>query len=165
MQLEIIPVLISVLSLGLATVSIAWNIYRDVLMKPRLKMGLSIGTMLSPSGNHGTFIQISAVNFGPGPIYCRSLHFRNTSWWRRILRKETYAYITHDYKNRYSSQFPQRLDQIFKSNAPIATPMAISSDVGVGFIPSRGPIEFSLAADASSGQAQNPRLLPIQEKR
>lgn len=84
---EIITLLISVIAVAISAVSLGWNIYRDVIIKPKMKLKLSFANLIN--GLHGdspglltniniirdnnTFIILEAVNHGPGKISCRAI--------------------------------------------------------------------------------------------
>ncbi|PIS37867.1 MAG: hypothetical protein COT35_03790 [Nitrospirae bacterium CG08_land_8_20_14_0_20_52_24] len=108
---EIIAVLISLFSLVVAAFSLGWNIYRDVILKPKLKVGFGVREIF-----HENFPQtltkliITATNFGPGQINCNMVQCKNAPVWRRILRKVKYAVVIHDYKNPMSGQLPSKLN-------------------------------------------------------
>jgi hypothetical protein len=82
--ISLIAVLISGLSLG-------WNIYRDVILKPRLSVDIAFGSLIQSSkGNgrmlitsktntrDGAFIIITGTNHGPGQIRCTTIATRTS---------------------------------------------------------------------------------------
>lgn len=111
MRPEIIALLISILSLAVAALSLGWNIYRDVILKPKLKIGFGVKEIISPSlAEHLTKLILTATNFGPGRIKCSMIELRNAPLWRRVLRKTRQAIIIHDYQNPMSAQLPATLE-------------------------------------------------------
>ncbi len=73
-----IAILISIFSLMLAMLSLGWNIYRDVILKPRLKIRYELKTLVRPgSSSRENYIVLSATNYGPGKIRCDMIHFKN----------------------------------------------------------------------------------------
>ncbi len=60
-----IAIIVSGMSAGVAFLSLGWNIYRDVILKPRLKVNFEVRTLFTPSTNSSSkFISISAANLG-----------------------------------------------------------------------------------------------------
>lgn len=89
-----VAVLISLGSLLVAAVSLGWNVYRDVVRKPALRISLMVGLIM-----HSTFkenlgrVVVSITNFGPGKTKAQMLQLRKTSWWRRLFRKQIFAVL------------------------------------------------------------------------
>lgn len=109
-----VAALISLISVLLAGLSIGWNIYRDVLLKPKLRVDISISSLIGPDlpadPRETEHIAVSAVNHGPGgAIICQGLHMKDASLWRRIRRKTKHYWVIHDWKNPLSDQFPKVL--------------------------------------------------------
>jgi hypothetical protein len=104
MRLEIIALIISSFSLG-------WNIYRDVIIKPRLKVQFSVSTLFHPTFVKPlTKLPLKATNFGPGKIKLQSIYTKETSLLKWMLRREEYAYVVHDFEDPISSTLPTVLD-------------------------------------------------------
>lgn len=107
----IISICISLLALITSAVSLGWNIYRDIVLKPRLKVKFAIITIV-----HSTFKQpltslsLAATNFGPGSINCQMIQLKTVSFWRWLLRKSKHAVMIHDYENPLSAKLPAKLE-------------------------------------------------------
>jgi len=101
--------IISVLALMIAAISISWNIYRDIILKAKLRVNVQISGLVQPGKKLGDFITITAVNYGPGSIVCESVWIRKKSFWRWLRRKSRYAFIVPDYTNPLSGQLPKEL--------------------------------------------------------
>lgn len=108
---ESMSLYISIFSIAIATLALGWNIYRDVILKPRVKVRVSVSHIVS-SGipDQVTKIVVSATNFGPGKVRCNMVHLRNAPLWRRILRRVKYAVVIEDYQNPMSGRLPAKLD-------------------------------------------------------
>lgn len=104
-------IIIAGFSLLVSAVALGWNIYRDIILKPRLKMRFSLSVI-----HHQTFpkpittLVLSATNMGPGQIKCSMIQLRTAPLWRRIIRKTKHAVMIHDHENPLSGQLPARLD-------------------------------------------------------
>jgi hypothetical protein len=105
-----IAITISILSITIAAVSLGWNIYRDVILKPRVKISVHQIT-LAQEGNprRPKYVRIRATNFGPGVTTLSMVEMKNSSWWKRILRQEEFAEVIYDYTNPLSGKLPQKL--------------------------------------------------------
>ena len=104
------PILISLGALVLSCFALGWNVYRDVILKPRLKVRLMISFVLHGEYQSPDKISINATNFGPNRIRCESIHAKNAPLWRLILRKVEYAFIVDDYTDPYSTRLPCELE-------------------------------------------------------
>jgi hypothetical protein len=111
MQQTDIAIAISLVSAFVAAISLGWNIYRDVILKPKVVVTLAIKNLISAgTPKSPDMVGISAVNHGPGSIIINSITLKETSVWKRILRKEQHAFLVHDYTNPYSDKLPKKLD-------------------------------------------------------
>jgi len=113
---EKLAILISIFAIATSFLALGWNIYRDVILKPRLKVRLQISFIMHGEYESPTKISIDATNFGPNKIICSSIHAKNAPLWRRVSRKVEYAIIIHDYTDPYSSKLPCELDVGGKCN-------------------------------------------------
>ncbi|MBB6600624.1 hypothetical protein [Luteimonas sp. MC1825] len=117
--LAYLPLGISLLSLVVAAFSLGWNIYRDIILKPRVRVTASrsfvFGTRRDPQEK---FI-ISAVNFGPGKVNLNIIWFKRRSLLLRLRRKQTQGVWMHDFYNPLSAKLPavlevgEKIDLIF----------------------------------------------------
>jgi len=110
MKPEII-IYISFLSLAIAALSLGWNIYRDVIIKPKLKVNVSVSNIIeSMLPEELTKIVISAVNLGPGSITCRMIHARKSSWLLWLFRKTGHVVIMQDSEEPLGGKLPVKLE-------------------------------------------------------
>ncbi len=100
---------IALLALAVSGFSIFWNIYRDILLKARMKVRVQVSEMIqSGSTQRNSFIDITATNHGPGAITCESIHARRRALFRWL--KPRYLFIVPDYTNPLSTQLPKKLE-------------------------------------------------------
>ena len=100
---------IAVLALMVSGASILWNIYRDILIKPKLKVRIQVSKIIQyGSKQRETFVDITATNHGPGVITCESIFARKRALFRRV--KPKYWYVISDHTNPLSAQLPKRLE-------------------------------------------------------
>lgn len=55
LPIALIAVAISILSLVVAAFSVGWNVYRDVILKARLKVSVGVSVVAGDAGSAGTF--------------------------------------------------------------------------------------------------------------
>ena len=92
-----IPIVISTLSFIAAAFSLGWNVYRDVLLKPKLKVTFMLASIVSiGSGEAEQRIVLSAANMGPGALNLQMIHTKTSSFWRLLLRMVQLGIILYD---------------------------------------------------------------------
>jgi hypothetical protein len=94
---EKLALILSSSSLGVSVFVLGWNVYRDVVLKARVRVRLQLSFIAHGSYESPTKISIVATNLGPGKIICSGIHAQVAPVWRRLLRKIKYAYIMWDY--------------------------------------------------------------------
>jgi hypothetical protein len=111
MSLTIAALIISIFSVLVASLSLGWNIYRDVVIKPKVGVLFGVRILVSEkSPNRKEYIVITATNFGPGSTTVSTICINNTSFINRLLKKSKYAIVMHDYENPLSGQLPAKLE-------------------------------------------------------
>ena len=94
MSKESIAILISIASILVASLSLGWNVYRDVILKAKLRVRFMVGLITHPTFNKPLErLIISATNFGPGKIRCTMIFIKNFSLWKKITRKTKLAVL------------------------------------------------------------------------
>ena len=69
MSLALIALLISGLSAAVASLSLGWNIYRDVLAKPRVNVRMGIRQAVEDGEPvNGYVVWVRGINLGPGKV-------------------------------------------------------------------------------------------------
>jgi hypothetical protein len=100
---------IAVLALMLSGASVLWNIYKDILLKPKLKVKVQISVLLQPETTQKEpFIDTTSTNHGPGALTCESIFAKRRGFFRRYRPK--YLYVIRDYMNPLSAQLPKKLE-------------------------------------------------------
>jgi len=92
---------ISVIALVISGISIFWNIYRDIILKAKLRVRTQISEIFGQGVTKNTSIDVTGVNHGPGPIICEAVYMKNSPW--RRLKGEKYAFIMNN-------TLPKKLD-------------------------------------------------------
>jgi len=101
---------ISFFAIIISIVTISWIIYKDILLKPRLKGRIQISNIHQRNRTIGPFADITFVNHGPGHIIVESIWVHKKSLWRWLFRKLRWAFVMHDYTNPLSSNLPRKLE-------------------------------------------------------
>ena len=86
-MIDIISIYISLGALVVSVFSLGWNFYRDVVLKPRLSVRIMKRYIVHGTNNFGPFVNISAVNVGPGEINCETVNIAKKSCFRFLGRK------------------------------------------------------------------------------
>jgi hypothetical protein len=62
--------------------------------------------------NSPLLIGISGTNFGPGATTVSSISIQNKSIWKRILKKDKYAVVIHDYTSKipHNDNIPKKIE-------------------------------------------------------
>ncbi|MBB1599496.1 hypothetical protein [Variovorax sp. UMC13] len=115
MATENIALVISVASAAIASVSLGWNIYRDLVFRARALVSVSVVNLIAGNGeppeSWPTYISINIANMGPGPIRVQSINAQTGRWYWRVLRKRwKHAFIADDSNNPLSHRIPCKLE-------------------------------------------------------
>lgn len=109
---EWIPIIIACLSFVLAGISLGWNIYRDVILKAKLKVSFHLASIVE-RGVKGPFperLVVYVINMGPGSLLVDMILCKTSSFWRHILRKEKPGFILYEPRDIESSELPRKLE-------------------------------------------------------
>ena len=109
--MEKFALVISIFSMLIAVFSLGWNVYKDVIMKPRVKVRFSVSSIVHDSSINGdTFISLNAVNMGPGPITLSMPTSRDASIWKRITGTSQSYVIIPNFKHPICFKLPHKLE-------------------------------------------------------
>lgn len=73
-----VAIIVSVISAIIAGLSLGWNIYRDLVLKPRLKIKFAIKKLFTPGIEQmSKYISISATNFGKASITIEKIRLKS----------------------------------------------------------------------------------------
>ncbi len=106
-----VAIYISIFSVLVAAFSLGWNIYRDVILKPRVRVDFGVRTLIQHANpDKPQYVILSATNHGPGIVNLSMVQMKDTSLLKWLFRKQQYAVVIHDYTNPLSGQLPHKLD-------------------------------------------------------
>lgn len=106
-----VAILVSLISVGVAALSLGWNIYRDIVAKPKVAIGFGVSEIIIPNLNEKRdYISLSATNYGPGSVTISAILLKNTSLWKRLSKTEKLAeVIPPDHSIHFSDRLPAKL--------------------------------------------------------
>lgn len=110
MDIQLTALTISFVSILVAGLSLGWNIYRDVILKPRMRVRFQVSTIVHPALPSQTFLGLTTVNHGPGRITCNMIHVKTAPLWRRVLRSVKQGVIIGDWTNPLRGKLPKTLE-------------------------------------------------------
>lgn len=108
-----ISTIVSIVALVVAALALGWNIYRDVVLRARVKVRLAVVQIISGSegvaASGPSYIRLLVTNLGPGPVQIDGIAGMIAPWWRRLFRGRQYFVVLQDHTNPLSTQLPRRL--------------------------------------------------------
>ena len=112
-----VAILVSLISIGVAALSLGWNIYRDIIAKPKIAISFGVSTIIVPNlDEEQEYISLSATNHGPGSVTISSILIKNTSLWKRLSKTKKLAVVIPDDTNPFSNRLPAKLGVGDKTN-------------------------------------------------
>lgn len=104
---EVTALVVSVLSLIIAALAMGWNVYRDVVLKPRLKVRVAVVQTIVPGvGATGKYVNVAGTNHGPGAITVQQVYGTDVGRIRRLLGDKSGFIVI----NPSMGELPCRLD-------------------------------------------------------
>ncbi len=111
MPIEYIALTVSIFSVLVASLSLGWNIYRDVILKAKVDVSFAVVTIIHDSlPNRPRYLNLKVTNFGPGPVTISTICAKEAQLWRRLLKKQKGAIVTPDYSNPLSAKLPAKIE-------------------------------------------------------
>ncbi len=105
-----LAIVLSVVSLVLASIAIFWNIYKEILLRPFTDITGMISNIHHGGKILGPYINLTILNKGPGDLIINSIVVKRSSLIRKILHKEIFASIINDYTNPYNPKMPMKIE-------------------------------------------------------
>jgi len=111
-----LPIGISLLSFALASLALGWNIYRDVILKARVRVHFSIVRVVSEDAQRlvpgERLLSIAVTNHGPGQVKITLIVGRySVPFWKRpVQRPQHFVILKYLRTNPANRHLPQRLD-------------------------------------------------------
>ena len=106
-----ISLLISMSSLLIAGLALGWNIYRDVVMKGRVRIRFGWRVIIDGQQKTPDMIVLSGVNHGPGKVVLQMIITKNTSLVRRLRCTVQHGFVKLvEQPSEFSDRLPKELD-------------------------------------------------------
>jgi hypothetical protein len=110
METADLAILISSCSAVVAAISLGWNVYRDVVLKPKVVVKFYVGDVFVDGyDNLPTYLILEATNHGPGNINLSMIRMKNSSIWK-TLTKSIVNGVTFPDINPLGDQLPAKLE-------------------------------------------------------
>jgi len=111
METTYLAIGISVFSVLIASLSLGWNIYRDIILKAKVDVSFAIVHLIHETlPERPQFINFKVTNFGPGPVIISMIHAKYAPLKLRLLRKTEHAVVLSDDTNPHSSKLPAKIE-------------------------------------------------------
>jgi hypothetical protein len=109
-DIALLALVVSAFSLLVSGASFGWSVYKEVALRGRVKVYLSVGTILGSDGANEQRVWIRCTNHGPGSVKLESLR---CTFVRIDGGKPTtgYAIMMHGWDHHGSSELPKKLEQ------------------------------------------------------
>lgn len=107
------PIAISLLSFVVAGIALGWNVYRDVVLKARVRVHFAVVRVVNfgQRAKEGEqYLKIGVTNHGPGPVRINMIVGQYAPPWRRLFRRVKHFVIIHDHANPLNPKLPHRLE-------------------------------------------------------
>jgi hypothetical protein len=107
--------MLSLLALVVSAFSLGWNIYRDIILKPKVKVEFGLRTTYGTASDGSLvrsgppFILLSGINHGPGEVVCTGAVMRRFSFVRSLFQEFPYGFLMVDHGHEYCSALSKRL--------------------------------------------------------
>ena len=113
-----LSLVISIISLIIASITFSWVCYREFFAKPKMTGMIRVSNINEGSEVIGPFINLQFVNLGPGLCHISSLvtKKRPPLWFlgnkicNKLNNHTKWNVVRQNEENKYSSKLPKRLD-------------------------------------------------------
>lgn len=112
MERETMAIVISSCSAAIAFFALGWNVFRDIIAKPKIKVKFGKKVLVDAKfpESHSSLIEISGTNFGPGNVTCTTVCAKKSSLYLRLLRKEECYFVIVDFDAPFGDRLPKKIE-------------------------------------------------------
>jgi hypothetical protein len=161
---ENLTITISTLALALSFVSLGWNIYRDILLKPRLRVRFGVSQLLLPDNSiTAPFLKLSVVNLGPGEARVVAARARTRPFFLDWFDKERLSTVIHDYTDPFCAKLPAKIavGETAEITFPIAKNCLLDTKLSrIGVEDSFGRVYWAPRKDLKTAKSRYAALQP-----
>lgn len=106
-----VTILVSFISLSVSVLALGWNIYRDIILKSKVKVSARVKMALGQTQQKSEkFVAITAVNFGPGAANLQMIHAKEKVDGFSGLFRSQHGIIKYIKIDPYSSALPIKIE-------------------------------------------------------
>src|SRR5260221_6404738 len=119
---ENLTITISTLALALSFVSLGWKIYRDIILKARLRVRFGVSQRIMPDGTvTAPFLQLAVVNLGLGDTRVVAARVRTRPFFLGWFRKESLSTAIDNFNDPFCAKLPATMAVGEKCTSPDKT--------------------------------------------
>lgn len=162
-----LPLLISFGALVISVFSLGWNVYRDVIRKPKLRVSFGIKRIATDGKLSEELISLSGTNCGPGEVGCTGVVIAKDSISRRLKRQWTRGFVVPDFSHPMCHKLPRRIDMAEEVHLvfPLSTECVLSYRPSrIGISDSFGRTHWASKADTREAVAAFVKRFPQPER-
>jgi len=111
MNISEAALIISGVSIGISLSSLAWNIYKDIFLKPRSKMLGNVSFIIQGDTESENYLNIQLTNLGPGKIIINNIVLKQGGFLKMLFGKQKTGIIMYDYENPLNPKLPMTIEQ------------------------------------------------------
>lgn len=105
-----LPILISLLALAASFASLWWGVYREVFLKPRIRVRFGFSRVIMPNRVTTPFLKLAVLNLGPGSTSVVVARVRLRPFRFGWFRKENPGTAFHNWDDPFCAKLPAKLD-------------------------------------------------------
>ena len=109
MDTSTVAIIVSFISASIASLTLGWNIYRDIGLNPRLSVSFNVIFLPDYTGKL-KYLSISGSNLGLVPTKVNGINLKEHLLWKGLLKKTRYAAFSGNFENPLSDKLPKRLE-------------------------------------------------------
>jgi hypothetical protein len=133
MSTAALALLFSGLSVAIASFALGWNIYRDILAKPRVRVRMGLRQLvMSGEAEFPLSVWIRALNLGPGKTTLELIIVKRSSLRRLLTRSGEFGFVKFEGAMTQGSSLPIMLE--VGEHADFILPCNRDSFLGKSFI-------------------------------
>ena len=106
-----LAVVLSSASIAIALISLLWNIYKELLLRPRSMSSCGLSLVYADGKYSDRFIDLQLTNKGPGKLILTNIVCFEGGVLKKVIGKQQMATINYDWENAYNPRMPVEVGQ------------------------------------------------------
>jgi hypothetical protein len=107
---QTLAVALSVISLVVSVAAFVWNVYRELALRPRIRVSVALAHVGQPGEQMVKRYALSGVNFGPGKVRVAMVWFKHAPLLGYITRTWSHGVLLPDYTLPGTTRLPVALE-------------------------------------------------------